>query len=318
MPPEIQAPGHGVKRQPVSESLLDVALRLADNGLFVFPVGADKRPCWSNEELGVGRGEGGLKMATTDPDRIEFLFAHPRAKGIAMPTGKINNVTVVDVDLGKGKPNAESAKAWLDASRKLLLGATVVRTMSKGLHYWCRYTEGIPSAANVWAKGVDCRNDGGFVVIPPFMGYRFERQIDPDDWGPPPPVPERATVTGKAREARAGEVPQEVLDQIAGIRANAGSWHSDMIRLVAHLVGSGWGDAEILRHVPDWTGNGFTHRETFDEVAVAVAGARAKWDHEKRPKTTEEARLWRMAEDWNSIRPAARRRFLDMINGGGK
>ena len=264
------------------ESLMNVALRLAGDGVFVFPVGLDKRPCWSNEELGVERGEGGLKMATTDEDRVEFLFAHPRAKGVAMPTGKINNVTVIDVDLGKGKPNAEAAKAWLDAHRKELLGCTVVRTMSKGLHYYARYTPGIPSAANVWGKGVDCRNDGGFVVIPPFMGYKFERQIDPDDWPAPPAVPERQTAKGPAREARAGEVPTEVLEMIAGIRANAGSWHSDMVRLVAHLVGSGWSDAEILRHVPDWTMRGYDFDETFKEVAVAIAGARVKWDKEQK------------------------------------
>lgn len=302
----------------MGEKLMDVALRLADNGTFIFPVGTDKRPCWSNEELGVGRGEGGLKMATTDPDEVERLFSHPRAAGIGFPTGKINNVTVVDVDLGKGKPNAESAKAWLNAHRKLLLGATVVRTMSKGLHYHCRYTPGIPSAANVWAKGVDCRSDGGYAILPPFMGYRFERQIDPDDWPAPPPVPERPKGAGSAREARAGEVPTEVLEMIEGIRANSGSWHSSMIRLVAHLVGSGWGDGEILRYVPTWTAAGFTDRETYDEVAVAIAGARAKWDKEQKPKTTEEAKLWRMAEDWNSFRPATRKRFLDMINGGGK
>jgi hypothetical protein len=255
---------------------------MGDNGIPVFPTGRNKRPVWSNEELGLAKGEGGLKQATTDADQIERMFAHPGTIGIGMPTGEVSGFTVIDVDCGKGKPKAMEARAWLEKHRREILPSRVNRTASGGLHYLFRYTPGIKSATDVFGPGVDCRNDGGYIVVPPTPGYEVKRWLEDEDLGT---VPLHLVVQkgeGKRAEVRAGEVPPEVLAQIATIRANAGQWHNDMIRLVAHLVGSGWGDAEILRHVPDWTGSGFTHRETFDEVAVAIAGARAKWDQEKK------------------------------------
>lgn len=302
----------------MSGDLVNAALEMADNGIPVFPTGRNKRPVWSNEELGLAKGEGGLKQATTDPDRIEKMFAHPGTVGIGMPTGKASGFTVIDVDCGHGKPKAAEAKAWLAKHRKEILASRVNRTASGGYHYLFSYTEGIKSSTDVFGPGVDCRNDGGYIVVPPTPGYLVKRWMEDEDLGTVPLhlVAEKASAS--RAQARAGEVPPEVLEQIAAIRANNGGWHTNMVKLTAHLVGSGWSDAEILRHVPDWTMRGYDFDETFKEVAVAIAGARAKWDKEQKPKTTEEAKLWRMAEDWNSFRPATRKRFLDMINGGGK
>ena len=49
--------------------LIKAALAVAASGLPVFPT-IDKTPCWSNIELGVARGEGGYKIASTDPARV--------------------------------------------------------------------------------------------------------------------------------------------------------------------------------------------------------------------------------------------------------
>jgi hypothetical protein len=293
--------------------ILNEALRLADNGIPVFPVGANKMPVWSLQELGLQRGEGGLNMATTDEERIRFLFGNKKTTGIGMPTGKASDVTVIDVDCGRGKKNAEAAKAWLGQNRDKLRGATVVRTQSGGLHYYCKYTPGIMSAGNVWAEGVDCRNDGGYVVVPPFMGYSYGRQIDRDDWPDPPPVPEKKKSTA---DAKPHEVSPDVRAMIETLRLAQGDnqgWHTAMVRLTAHLVGSGWGDAEILRHVPQWTTSGYTHRETFEEVCIAITGMRVKVAKEQEPETGEQARLDKMGDLWNRMSPEGRKVFLQAV-----
>jgi Bifunctional DNA primase/polymerase, N-terminal len=295
----------------MSEKLIDVALRLADNGFAIFPVATDKKPCWSNEELGLARGQGGLKMATTDLEEVEKLFGHPRAAGIGYPTGKVNNLTVVDVDLGKNKPNRLSAMEWLDEHRKALLGATVVRTMSGGLHYLCRFTPEIPSAANVWAMGVDCRNTGGYAIYPPFMGYRFERQTDPDDWPAPPPAP-AARIRRAIVDLKDGKCPTEIMAMRDLIEQGV-TWHDPVRDIIAHLVGSGWSDAEILRFTFQWTWAGHQPAETFEQLCVMINGARDKWTRKDDPTTTEEAKLWKLADTWNRSAPATRKTFFDMI-----
>ena len=81
--------------------LIKAALDVAATGLPVFPTN-DKTPCWSNIELGVPRGEGGYKIASTDPARVIELFSHRRAKEIAVPMGEMSGLMCVDVDLQKG------------------------------------------------------------------------------------------------------------------------------------------------------------------------------------------------------------------------
>jgi hypothetical protein len=64
---------------------------------------------------------------------------------------------------------------------------------------------------------------------------------------------------------------------IAVMRANRGGWHNAMIRLVAHWVGRGWSNAEILGMAPTLTCTGYTVPQTEKELLVAAEGARRKW-----------------------------------------
>ena len=100
------------KQPPLIKAALDVAA----SGLPVFPT-SDKVPVWSNSELGVGPGQGGYKVATTDPDRVVELFSHPRAKEIAVPMGAMSGLMCVDVDLHKGP----QVQQWLDENHRWLM-----------------------------------------------------------------------------------------------------------------------------------------------------------------------------------------------------
>ncbi len=176
-----------------SSDILNKALELADEGTPVFPVSKQKRPALSKARVDAlfGDGKYGFHMASTDPEKIEVMFSENGITGIGMPTGKVSNCTVIDVDCGKGKKHRDRATAWLEKNKGTVLwGTGVVRTGSGGLHYYCAYTEGVKTSASVYADGVDVRNDGGYVVVPPFMGYKWERQPEVEDRPKAPEVPE--------------------------------------------------------------------------------------------------------------------------------
>jgi hypothetical protein len=64
---------------------------------------------------------------------------------------------------------------------------------------------------------------------------------------------------------------------LARIRADD-HWHHNMIRLVAHWIGRGWSNVEILAASQSFTLPGYTHDQTRAEVLKAIEGGRRKWD----------------------------------------
>ena len=94
--------------QTQRRALLSAALEVAK--IYpVFPTN-DKKPCWSNAELGVAKGGGGYKIATQDPDEVERLFSHSRATEIAVPMGAMSGLICVDVDSYK---DVEGLAEWV-------------------------------------------------------------------------------------------------------------------------------------------------------------------------------------------------------------
>jgi hypothetical protein len=55
-------------------------------------------------------------------------------------------------------------------------------------------------------------------------------------------------------------------------------WHDNMLRLVGHWVSRGWSDTEIAAAAEAMTLPGYTAAQTRREVAVMIAGGRAKWN----------------------------------------
>ena len=81
--------------------------------------------------------------------------------GLGLLTGKVNGITVIDFD---------TEEKW-EEFREIYQGETLVQKTNNGYHVIFRY---IPEVKNGTGRGVDARNDGGFIVIPPAKGYRFE------------------------------------------------------------------------------------------------------------------------------------------------
>ena len=90
---------------------------------------------------------------------------------IAIVTGSISNITVVDLDMGK----ADGKTTPLESFPKTY----TVQTPSGGYHLYYRYTPNIKLSSNQYSQypHLDIRNDGGYVVAPPSTTDKGEYKV---------------------------------------------------------------------------------------------------------------------------------------------
>lgn len=108
----------------------------------------------------------GVRLASSDPAQIEEWFANEtRPLNIAIATGLDSNLTILDIDTADGKLGDET---WKEIHRENTEPSTLtVETGSGGLHFYFTYNSALNTSSNTLGKGIDCRNDGGYVVAPP-------------------------------------------------------------------------------------------------------------------------------------------------------
>ena len=137
--------------------LKDSAADYASNGLKVFPcIPNEKRPLTSH----------GFKDASSNEQIINNWWNKHPAANIGLPTGKINNLVVVDVDVKNNAGGMDSLKHLQDECGEF--DTKVVHTPSGGLHFYFRYPNGVNTIKNRtnMRPGIDIRADGGYVVVP--------------------------------------------------------------------------------------------------------------------------------------------------------
>lgn len=101
----------------------------------------------------------GFKDATKDLDVIKgWLKKWPNCN-IAIPTGKINNITVCDVDPRYG--------GHISLERFDVPSTLYSQTGQGGKHLFFQYTPKAKNGSGVIAPGIDVKNDGGYVIVPP-------------------------------------------------------------------------------------------------------------------------------------------------------
>jgi hypothetical protein len=194
-------------------------------GIPVLPVDSDtKRPLTVH----------GVSDATTDVSVIDSWRRSWPCAGVAVATGRVSGLVVIDVD-----PRNGGDQGIADAASELgaLPRTTVVSTPSGGWHYWFSIPIGITIANTVGklAAGVDIRGERGYVVAPPTRirsGAAWSWAVGaplamlPDRWAA------ALTRTSRGRQQARADEWVSMLDP--GVRS--GERNHSLTRFVGHLL----------------------------------------------------------------------------------
>jgi predicted P-loop ATPase len=175
---------------PKSQSLLDAALAYAARGWAVFPCytpTAGGCSCRRTDCPDIGkhpRTEHGFKDATTDEARIRRWWKRWPDANVAVATGAVSGLVVLDEDTYKG---GDHSRIELEQSYSPLPETVLQLTGGGGVQY-CFTHPGVHVKNGVESLGVglDIRGDGGYIIAPPSLhksGKRYVWEVvhEPDD-----------------------------------------------------------------------------------------------------------------------------------------
>lgn len=222
-----------------SKRKMDQILEYASRGWPVFPVSFKKTPLTPH----------GCKDASTDIATIEKWWTEKPTANVAIATGKIAGLVVVDIDIKQGKDGLESL--YTEFGEHLDLNPCnqlIARTPSGGIHVYYRWDDQFSAtvAAGV-LTGVDIRGEGGYVLAPPSV-LRLDDEWKPYRWDAPTlPVPalsdwakellQRPTGNQVSQPTPASRSAFDVGQVITGI--TEGRRDDYLFRYACHLRGCG-------------------------------------------------------------------------------
>jgi hypothetical protein len=194
--------------------MLEAALRYLGYGWAVIPCGKDKKSIIKWEEY--------QHRLPTEEEVKGWWKQHPGAN-VAIVTGKISGLTVIDVDSDEGD------QALWDFFPEVF--ETVQADTPRGRHYYCRYSEGIKNSTG-WIKDCDIRSEGGYVIAPPSGGLtgNWKWVFAPEDFAAAP-VPE-GVLRKLSREPRSAPPPR-------GLVFSKGSRDENLFTVAHSLIRGG-------------------------------------------------------------------------------
>ncbi|MHC2718261.1 bifunctional DNA primase/polymerase [Bradyrhizobium diazoefficiens] len=122
----------------------------------------------------------GFYAATTDATTIKQWWRRWPNALIGMPTGEASGITVLDLDVKKGKNGYAAVPDWETRSH------VIAKTGSGGAHLYFNAADAPHSTKDAIALGVDTRGTGGYVIVPPSPGYSW---LNGSDLSSLPPWP---------------------------------------------------------------------------------------------------------------------------------
>lgn len=245
----------------------------------------------------------GFYAATTDPARIEEMLSRHSGGLLAVRTGAISGLAVVDVDFRtwQGAEPSPNDAGWLTMSKldseRLLPGTLMQTTGSGGLHFLYAHPGGyLMSGGGKYGPQVDSKADGGYIVVAPSVSRsgpycwtgdgRFVHPLTalPEALAErvrPPVAPPafRSVVTpwtrpGVARGRLQGLV-QTVLDAVEGERSDKLHWAA---KKAGEMVAAGEVDERTVVDVLADAGRaiGLTVNEIGDSTRGTIASGLRK------------------------------------------
>src|SRR3972149_4715354 len=126
----------------------------------------------------------GYKDASKDVEAVMRMFSEHRNANIAIATGKVSGIFVLDIDVKNGAGGLESLSD-LDREFGELPHTVEAITWSGGRHIFFRYPEKGVGCKTGIRPGIDVRGDGGYVIAAPSViegkGYEWEVEHHPDE-----------------------------------------------------------------------------------------------------------------------------------------
>lgn len=157
--------------------LLNQTNEYCNKGIKIFPMNYKSKVPMKNFKW--------KEQSSTNYGEIKKYVEGKNGFNLAMPTGKVNDVFVLDID--KGHNGFETLKK-LENKLGSLPDTVTVLTGGGGKHFYFKYPEGvkITGVACLLGDGVDTRTDNNYVVIPPSthesgVQYRWEKGKSPFD-----------------------------------------------------------------------------------------------------------------------------------------
>jgi hypothetical protein len=223
------------------------ALELASSGLSVFPCAQSKTPV---------KGSAGFKEASTDPQRVRYLFRRYRGTLIGVATGELSGIDALDIDSAKHSEAGDWLRSWGRIETR------THQTRSGGSHLLFRHEPGLGCQESYPVAGVDLRADGGYIIWWPAAGFEI-RDAPIIQWPqkliavlrkpaakPPRSTPLRPTSAAYAAHAIAGAC-RAILEAPNGLQAT--TLNREAFSL-GTLVGAGSAVDDLVRRALQETG----------------------------------------------------------------
>jgi hypothetical protein len=129
-------------------------IRLEGRALKIFPVRGRKPAC-----------DHGFYDATSDPAGIAALFGNAPGAQIAVATGEVNDLDILDVDPRRG------GDRFLEENRHRIPQTQIHRTPNGGYHLLFKHAANLRCSYDRIAPGIEVKAIGGMVVWWPAQGY---------------------------------------------------------------------------------------------------------------------------------------------------
>ncbi len=199
-------------------SALNAALDLAARGIAIFPMSRAKTPL---------AGSHGVKDATTDPARLAELFNNPRAALVAIATGTLSGISVLDID------RQHDGLIWWQENRHLMPSTWAWRTRSGGLHIAMLHRSELRTVpVGKVGTGIEIRSTGSSAIYWPASGFPTLCDAPPaawPDWLLPPPKPSYTPSAAPPRvadDASIGALVRFIANSSGGERNHRVFWAS--------------------------------------------------------------------------------------------
>lgn len=145
-------------------TILSSALEYLGMGFSVIPIMPRGKLPQANVLPGYGESKASWEQFQHNPPSditvMEWFADRPRLN-LAIVTGKVSNLVVIDIDNEQG---LKEFKQFLDVPSKWYW---YVRT-GKGFHVYFNYPDGVEIRNRThWREGIDIRADGGYALAPP-------------------------------------------------------------------------------------------------------------------------------------------------------